>query len=1518
MLRPYCKTVSAPSVDTEIEAALRQAVRTATTPPYGPVAVEIASDLMGAYVSAACAPAPSSAARPSRELPLNVRGVPAPSPAQADVLAASEAATPLCAALCAAHGAGAPSANALELSDDEPLLLTCDPGACSALAAPLCSNRRAPVGGSRQWRVLWPDQEACVGFAVPAAIGAALAQSRAARASRPVTALADMQALLMTGPELTTAATERLPLVVVVPSFASASSESAPAPFLFGASIELPAFAKCLGFRYLKVDSTHGDCLTAAEATLRLAMAHATATDGGCVIVEWCVPAAAAALMPSRCLSTATITPEPDERSAGLAACFEAASVGLLVCSPSTPELLQLVMATGRAATFAAGAAHPPPLQVYLSTDDQSSGFVADGFARRSRAVAGTTTTTAASSSAVAPIAAVVVDATAPPGAFSGIGEACMDSTPLLLIVVQPQPPSRSSSTDASTDASARDAMQQLPAVMAVAGALCKASFDSAVEGSARHAIARAAAEARAGTPGPVAVYLRHPALASAHLALDEPSAAPSLPAATTPSAPLSDEALHAAAAAVATALSSAKQPRLHVGLGAIGCADECRQLAERLGCIVSSTFSGKGVFPEQHALWLWPGVGAALPPPLRAVDRACDAWLLVGARMGELASAHYRWPERRLTAFHVDIDPAVPASNVRGATPIVADAAAFMRALLRALETDPSTPPPAATPLPASHPACVRVREAHAAYREVVRAEEASINDTWVSPTALCRLLQARLPAATYVSDSGNGTTYCSESLRVSAPCRYMGPVNYSSMGFCVPAAIGATLALRSRSAAADEASEPVAVAMVGDGALRMTGFELASAVRAKLPLVVVVLSDGELGMMSGLQRAAGASPFCTVLNGFDACALAESVGAPARRVSSEGELVQAVEWAATHATRHGPVLLDVATCYAYPSFYARGIAGASAPPAHKLPKPPPKVRPSRPAGVARAVLAQSELARGHDADVWEVLRRAGRTEHPSRLAILNTDGSAGGSQYPSSLAYAGLLRRSAALAAALAARGVGCGCTVGLLTPNRAEAMEAHYAVGGSLRAIALNLNWRLSAAELAYILDDAECDLLIVDAAFAAPLLSAMAASSLEGGGRGGARARPIRCVVWLADGELPSTAAALGGAAEATEFVGYEALLAEGLETLPTESDYAPAWAQQQEQQQQQRGASHLPCEMYYTSGTTGRPKGVQLSHQIVVHHAVGCVVEHRLHSDDRWGHFSPMFHLVDAYSMYAITLAGGAHAFTRGEPSFSAALVLDAIEAHAVTVSNVASATVTMLLTEQQSQRTRDLSSLELLSCGGSPLSHELVHAALATFRCEFFLSYGMTECCGKISMSLLDQPTVRSLAPAQQLELLCTSGRPFGPLDVRLVGDDGLTPLDDREGVGEVQIRGPTVFSGYHNQPAATSDAFTSDGWFKTGDLARHEPYGYLTVCDRLKDMILTGGENVYSVEVRRASPHTASLSSRLLASLPFLASLPSLPSRSPLSSHPSLSPLSTALSPLWRRPPHTRRWSAS
>ena len=273
------------------------------------------------------------------------------------------------------------------------------------------------------------------------------------------------------------------------------------------------------------------------------------------------------------------------------------------------------------------------------------------------------------------------------------------------------------------------------------------------------------------------------------------------------------------------------------------------------------------------------------------------------------------------------------------------------------------------------------------------------------------------------------------------------------------------------------------------------------------------------------------------------------------------------------------------------------------------------------------------------------------------------------------------------------------------------------------------------------------------------------------------------------------------------------------------------------------------------QLYYTSGTTGKPKGVTLTHRIVVCHAKATALEMRLASSDVWGHFAPMFHLVDAFALYAITALGARHVIL---PRFDAARALAAIERERITVTNVASTMVSLMLSSSTTMQLEDLSSLRLMSCGGAPLAPATTLRAMATLGCEFFLSYGMTECCGKIAMSLQPPP------PHATTHSLCSSGRPFALVDVRIVcpryHDD--TASYDEPAAGEVVVRGATVFSGYLHRAESARTDFLAGGWFCTGDLAvppRNDEGAYFRIVDRCKDMVLVGGENVYTAEVEGA-----------------------------------------------------------
>ena len=172
------------------------------------------------------------------------------------------------------------------------------------------------------------------------------------------------------------------------------------------------------------------------------------------------------------------------------------------------------------------------------------------------------------------------------------------------------------------------------------------------------------------------------------------------------------------------------------------------------------------------------------------------------------------------------------------------------------------------------------------------------------------------------------------------------------------------------------------------------MTGFELATAVAYKLPLLVVCLSDGELGMMSGLQRNAGKEPFCTVLCGYNPMKVAEAAGVSARRVTSETELLDAVAWAREHImSGHGPVFLDISTAYAFPSFYARGIVNAKAPEVGSI-MPPPIVR--QPFAPSKALIdaEYTRCVKQNAFDLWDLFERATANDHASSDAFVLRNG--------------------------------------------------------------------------------------------------------------------------------------------------------------------------------------------------------------------------------------------------------------------------------------------------------------------------------------------------------------------------------------------------------------------------------------------------------------------------------------------------------------------------------------------
>jgi acyl-CoA synthetase (AMP-forming)/AMP-acid ligase II len=269
-----------------------------------------------------------------------------------------------------------------------------------------------------------------------------------------------------------------------------------------------------------------------------------------------------------------------------------------------------------------------------------------------------------------------------------------------------------------------------------------------------------------------------------------------------------------------------------------------------------------------------------------------------------------------------------------------------------------------------------------------------------------------------------------------------------------------------------------------------------------------------------------------------------------------------------------------------------------------------------------------------------------------------------------------------------------------------------------------------------------------------------------------------------------------------------------------------------------------------AQIYYSSGTTGKPKGVILTHDNVVTHAIGAIKELKLTESDVWGHIAPMYHLADAWATFAITQVGGKHILL---PKFTPDQVLKTIKNSGMTITNLIPTMLNSLVNDPNISK-MDFPEVRCILSGGAPIAPDLVRKIIKTFKCEYIQTYGMTETSPYLTMSILNEH-LKLLPDNKKFQYISRTGRPFITVELKVVDEAGNeVRANDRE-VGEIWVRGPTITPGYWNNPEETEAAF-HDGWLKTGDLAVIDSEGYVNIVDRKKDMILTGGENVYSTEV--------------------------------------------------------------
>src|SRR5216683_4480265 len=428
--------------------------------------------------------------------------------------------------------------------------------------------------------------------------------------------------------------------------------------------------------------------------------------------------------------------------------------------------------------------------------------------------------------------------------------------------------------------------------------------------------------------------------------------------------------------------------------------------------------------------------------------------------------------------------------------------------------------------------------------------------------------------------------------------------------------------------------------------------------------------------------------------------------------------------------------------------------------------------------------------------------LRRAAAV-YPDKLAVVH-----GAARFT----YRNLYSRCRRLADALRRRGIGKGDTVAVMAPNVPAMLEAHYGVpmaGAVLNA----LNYRLDARSIAFILAHGQAKLLIADREFT-PIVKA-ALNEFDG---------PMPLVeIYDSPG-----GASLGG----TE---YETFLAEG--------NPAGAWMMP--------GDEWEPIALNYTSGTTGNPKGVVYHHRGAFLSAIGNAITFGLNRESVYLWTLPMFHCNGWTHTWAVTAACGTHVcLRRVEP----AAIFASIAEHGVTHLCGAPVVLTMLIHAPDEAKRSFAHKVEIATGGAAPASSVIAGMERLGFRVTHL--YGLTECYGP-AMLCAWQDEWSDLPPDARAGFMARQGVRYTTLEgLRIVDPETMRDVPaDAETIGELLLRSNTVMKGYLKNPAASAEAFAG-GWFHTGDLGVMHPDGYVEIKDRAKDIIISGGENISSLEV--------------------------------------------------------------
>jgi long-chain acyl-CoA synthetase len=402
--------------------------------------------------------------------------------------------------------------------------------------------------------------------------------------------------------------------------------------------------------------------------------------------------------------------------------------------------------------------------------------------------------------------------------------------------------------------------------------------------------------------------------------------------------------------------------------------------------------------------------------------------------------------------------------------------------------------------------------------------------------------------------------------------------------------------------------------------------------------------------------------------------------------------------------------------------------------------------------------------------------------------------------------LTYRQINERTNRLAAALLDMGVKRGDRVGVICHNSHNFTEIFFACA-KIGAASTNLNWRLSPRELAFLINDAGPDIVFFSKRFEYLF-------------------DPMK-----ADLKNKHRFVAVDGVFN-KEMIDYEKLIAKYKADEPRVTV-----------------AEDDTALLLYTSGTTGRPKGVMLTHKNMMANCVSTIIEMEMTRDWNILGLLPIFH-VGIFVLIDMVWIGAKVTYVH---SFDPAAIFEIVQKEKTTVTAFTPVIFKFLLDHPDIDK-YDLSSLKTIIYATAPMPVELLKRSIKRFDCDFIQFFGMTETSPTLTMLVREDHVLDG--PEYKVKWLGSAGRPVSNVQVRVVNEKGK---DCAPGViGEIIGKGENVMKGYYNMPEATAEAIR-DGWYYSGDMGYFDEYGYLFIADRKKDMIISGGENIYPREVEEA-----------------------------------------------------------